>query len=272
MKRVTILYIWLKYSIISFLNHIEDLLITNIITNKPKGDRNFFDIEKNNLVENKGLRDFEQLGLDSNFFIELGFSNQISFKKNDNDISHGLIIYYKLKNYILSHKVDNFNIVDLGTAKGFSSICLAKAIADTNSKGKVISVDIIPHNKKMYWNSPNDFLGKFSRKETLDKHAKYLKYIIYIQNDSTIALKTTYMHRIHFCFIDADHNYKKILSDVKIISSLQQKGDIMIFDDYDDFKGVNKAIKDTLEVYNYSLDEIFKKPNFRKKIAVLIKN
>ena len=272
MKRIAILYIWIKYSIISYLNMIDNLFIPNIISSKPLGDKNFFDDQKKILLKNKSLIDFKESGLDTDFFIELGFTNQISFKKSENDISHGLIIYHKLKKYISESKQNNFNILDLGTAKGFSSICLAKAIKDTNSQGKVISIDIIPHNKKMYWNSPNDFLGRFTREETLSKYKEYLKYIIYIQNDSTIALKTTHLNRIHFSFIDADHNYKKILSDIKIISSLQYRGDIIIFDDYDDYKGVNKAISDTLDIYNYSLEEIIKKPNFRKKLAVLIKN
>ena len=68
MKRISILYIWIKYSIISYLNMIDNLFISNIISNKPLGDQNYFNDQKN-LIKNKSLMDYKKFGLDTDFLL-----------------------------------------------------------------------------------------------------------------------------------------------------------------------------------------------------------
>ena len=42
-------------------------------------------------------------------------------------------------------------IVETGTARGFSSICMSKALIDQKKSGKIISLDCISHNEKIFW-------------------------------------------------------------------------------------------------------------------------
>ena len=39
-------------------------------------------------------------------------------------------------------------ILEIGTASGYSTICMAKALTDFNIQGKIITIDPEPHNKK----------------------------------------------------------------------------------------------------------------------------
>ena len=53
----------------------------------------------------------------------------------------------------------NINILETGTSKGFSS-CMAKALRDQNKIGSIHTIDILPKDKKIYWNNISDFEGK----------------------------------------------------------------------------------------------------------------
>ena len=70
-------------------------------------------------------------------------------------------------------------IVETGTARGFSSICMSKALIDANTNGKIYTVDILPHDTKMYWNCIDDHDGMKSRKELLKKPCHIIYQSIY---------------------------------------------------------------------------------------------
>ena len=58
------------------------------------------------------------------------------------------------------NKFDEITILETGTARGYSSICMSKALNDRKQKGKIFTIDILPNNKKMYWNCIEDHKGK----------------------------------------------------------------------------------------------------------------
>ena len=56
------------------------------------------------------------------------------------------------------------NIVETGTARGFSAICMSKALNDSkNIKGEIHTIDLLPVNKAMYWNIIDDNEKKKTR-------------------------------------------------------------------------------------------------------------
>ena len=44
---------------------------------------------------------------------------------------------------------------------------MAKALLDRKKDGKIFTIDILPHNKKIIWNCIEDFNGKSTRIELL---------------------------------------------------------------------------------------------------------
>ena len=63
--------------------------------------------------------------------------------------------------------------------RGFSSICMSKALIDSGFIGKIDTVDIIPH-KKIFWNSISDIEEK-NRIELLMNWQNEVKNINFIE-------------------------------------------------------------------------------------------
>ena len=67
---------------------------------------------------------------------------------------------------------------------------MSKAIFDSKVNAKIISLDIIPNDKKIYWNSITDHLiGKINRLVLLDNYKIFLKRINFINQTSSNFFK-----------------------------------------------------------------------------------
>mgnify|MGYP000574662712 CR=1 FL=1 len=77
----------------------------------------------------------------------MAFISQISIKESEVNFQHGRLIYSLLDMYIKNSKsrLDNFLFVDVGTAKGFSSIVISKCACDNNInfKGQEKDIDML---------------------------------------------------------------------------------------------------------------------------------
>tara|TARA_Y100000389_G_scaffold29518_1_gene25129 strand:+ start:5149 stop:5961 length:813 start_codon:yes stop_codon:yes gene_type:complete len=200
-----------------------------------------------NLVNN----DFE---FDNNkiieFINELALSTQVVIKKSKLMFLHGYLLYVVLDKYIKNNQdIKFFNILETGTARGFSAICMAKALYDNNKDGKIYTIDIIPNNIKMYWNCIKDFENEYTRIELLKDYNYLLKYIEFITGDTINILKSINLPRINFAFLDAQHDYIHLNNELNFTKQKQEKNDIIICDDYTiyndgrlQYPGINKAI------------------------------
>ena len=108
---------------------------------------------------------------------------------------------------------------------------MSKALEDSEKVGRIFTIDIIPHNKKLYWNCIDDCEGKKTRNELLEKWRYYLDNIVFITGRSQEILDSFYLKRINFAFLDAQHNYENIKNEFNFVSDKQLKGDVIIFDD-----------------------------------------
>jgi hypothetical protein len=194
----------------------------------------------------------------SEWIHELALYTQVCIKESKINYQHGFLLYKCLSNYILKNKLNEISIVEIGTARGFSALCMAKAIKDHGIEGKILTLDILPNNFPIYWNSIGDNKGKRSRVELLSGY-KYLieHYIQFIEGKSENILRNLALKRINLAFIDGNHFYENVLYDGNYISKNQSSGDIIVFDDYNTsfFPGVVKAA-----------DEICLRNNYSKKI------
>jgi predicted O-methyltransferase YrrM len=199
----------------------------------------------------------ENLGakIDSDWLHELALHTQVVKKKSDICYVHGRLLYAFLKDYIKTHNLKHINILETGTARGFSALCMAKAMEDSGIEGTIISYDVLPHNHKMYWNCIDDHEGKKTRAELLINYKKLIdRYIIFHQGNTKTELKKIHIPHIHFVFSDAAHDYRSLMTEISVIHNKQNPGDIIFFDDYNDKKypGVVKAVDEICTKYNYS--------------------
>ncbi len=212
--------------------------------------------------KNLNVEKFEkELGysIDKNWFHNVSLITQTSIKNSELNFNHGRIIYSLVCKYV-NEKNDLLNqsitILETGSAKGFSSLCMSKAINDFNIKGKVITVDCISHNEKMYWNCIKDSEGKKTREELLKEWENELSNIIFVQGWTTETLKKMGINRINFAFLDAQHTKEAVLEEFNYVSERQQKGDMIFFDDVTPniFDGVCNAVEEIEKNYPYKMD------------------
>ena len=236
----------------------------NLLISASKFGKNYFLKRKNEIIKNVS-KDVENYERKTNFYIDrewlydLALYTQIPSGKSFYCCEHGKVLYSSVSKWIKDHNEKSIKILETGTARGFSSLCMAKALSDSSREGIIVSIDVLPNDTPIFWNCITDIKGKLSRKQLLKKWEKLVnKYLIFIQNDTKVALSRLSMPRINIAFLDACHTYQDVIIESNYVSSRQEKGDIIIFDDYNNkyFKGVIKAVKEFSSSNNYELEII----------------
>lgn len=210
--------------------------------------------------------------INQDWFNQLALITQITIKKSKVCYAHGRVLYSYLRKYLENQSHDFIQVFETGTSKGFSSLCMAKALDDSNKKGNILTVDILPHDKKIYWNSVSDFEGKKTRGELLDQW-RYLidKYISYLTGESKKIINSSILKRINFAYLDGSHTYYDVKREFEFVASLQNKSDIVIIDDYDkQYLGLRKAADLCCSKFNYNKKIIVAEPN--RTYLICVKN
>lgn len=239
------------FSKILFLSHrrfYKNPIIKNKITNDIKiYEDNFINsvsLENFQTINNKTYLDFPP---DIEFIKQIAFDLQNVLKNKKNSYFHGFILNSYLKRYLSNNEnsVKPLNIIDIGTAKGFSTLCFAKVLDTLKIEGKIFTFDVIPNRSDFYWNTPSDVLrGKISRNNLLNPWRELIdKYVVFFSTATFHSLEIVDIPLIHFAFIDGSHEFHDVIYEIKYIIRRLNKNAILIFDDYDQelFPGVVKA-------------------------------
>jgi len=194
--------------------------------------------------------------LNDDYFEDLALHTQVVIKKSKLNYQHGKMLYSILSNYIKKTKLSFYNILETGTARGFSSICMSKALINAHAFGKIYTIDILPHDKKMYWNCIDDNEGMKTRNSLLNRWKNETNNIVFINDETSHFVKKFHIDRIHFAFLDAEHKFKNVMEEFYYVNSKQKDGDCIFFDDVTPnlFPGVVKAVKNIENKYNYKVE------------------
>lgn len=211
--------------------------------------------------------------IDLNYFENLALYTQVVKKNSPLNYQHGKVLYSLLSKYISENSnLKNIHILETGTARGFSSICMSKALNDRNIEGTIFTIDFLPHEKAIYWNCISDFEGKKSRKDLLNQWKKERDNIEFLTGKTSKILKNLKIERINFAFLDGAHLEKAVLKEYNFIFPKQVQGDIIVFDDVNKniFPGVYEAIKQIQKSKVYSFE--FMNLDENRKIAIATRN
>ena len=147
---------------------------------EKSAEKNTYSVEDVDLLEKNTGQSINKEWLNG-----LATKTVIVIKKNELNYAHGRVLYSVLRNYLATPQKNksSINIVETGTARGFSALCMAKALADSGSNGKICTIDILPHSTKMFWNSIADHNeGSQTRNNLLNDWDDLVeRYIIFIQ-------------------------------------------------------------------------------------------
>jgi len=171
-------------------------------------------------------------------------------KINPPNWQHGRLIYSTARMYLsrsdLGH-VPAFTFLDIGTAKGFSALCMRWALNDANREGHVVSCDVINPSERV----PRNTVAEVDKLRTLDEillpwifEAKHIKFL---HSTGGKWLKEG-VSRVHFAFVDGKHNYESVSSDARELTRRQFPGDVTIFDDVH-IEGIGRAVYELRDAY-----------------------
>ncbi len=233
-------------------------------SNEPLGNRN----EYLSIWEKAKSESFPKIdeveakygyAIDIEWMHELALQTQVVKKESDICYQHGRLLYTTLSHYISENSSNYINILETGTARGFSSLCMAKALHDNKANGKILTLDVLPHTTEMYWNCIEDTNGPCTRESLLSKYKDLTEeYIIYSQGYTDVQLSKISIPRVHFAFLDAAHTFDAVMNEFSYVENKQSQGDYIFFDDYTPalFPGVVDAIDKICEENQYSKEII----------------
>jgi predicted O-methyltransferase YrrM len=209
-------------------------------------------------------REVDAIEAETGFAIEkawlddLALHTQIVKKKSVLTYPHGRLLYSLLRRYIKDSGHDFVTVLETGTARGFSALCMAKAISDARVDGRVVTLDVLPHMRKFYWNCIDDAEGRKSRAELLSPWADLTRKVLFVQGDTLLMLPRIGIDRVNFAFLDAQHIKSSVLNEHAQVAARQQPGDMIFFDDVTpaQYPGVVAAVQKVQDDGAYVLRRI----------------
>lgn len=186
-------------------------------------------------------------------------------KKSPPNWQHGRILYALGRKHLEQSNTQQLWI-DIGTAKGFSSVCMMWALDDAKRRSfsQIYSFDIIDPESRERRNSVEDgkTIDEFVSEFAPPYHDELVDYqpITFPVWAEAISLQQC----IDFAFVDGSHQYSGVKADIEAILPHQARGDIILFDDLQK-EGVARAVS---ELQGYDLEYIEVLPTRKYAIAV----
>ena len=192
--------------------------------------------------------------IDPAWFHQLALLTQVTIKQSAICYQHGRVLYSTLVRYARGRGRDPLNIIETGTARGFSALCLGRALHDAGATGKVFSFDVLPHDVSILWNCVLDAEGPRSRADLLHAYSDLIdRFVIFHRGDTKTEMARMWAPRVHFAFLDSVHTYEHVMAEFSCIRDRQRPGDVLVFDDYspESYPGVVQAADEICHAHGY---------------------
>ncbi len=160
--------------------------------------------------------------------------------------------------YALISKYKPKNVLEIGTAEGFSTLCMAWAMTDCEINGKIFTIDPKPFDTPTeripFWisnqeNKPimlstKDLWEKFAKQEWLDKIEVLTGF-----SGEILKKNSSRLPKMDMGFIDGHHVYDAILHDFHAFLKISSKNFQILFDDYFKNGDVEKVVEQTVSAH-----------------------
>ena len=153
-------------------------------------------------------------------------------------------------------------ILQTGVFCGVSAIAMGLALKNANiTNGRVICIDIFkPEKEKILavkegrWKFPfppstlSHYTWTESRETTLTLGLE--EFVSIVMGNSLDVLPSLAPNHFSIAFIDSNHDFDHVLSELKLTAPLIRPGGYIVMDDYDSHRGVEKATHEWVNEVN----------------------
>ena len=179
--------------------------------------------------------------------------------------------------YSLIAKYKPKNVLEIGTAEGYSALCMAWAMTDYDINGRIFTIDPKPFDVPIkreitLEENPKHESIMLSTKELWNKFAnkEWIKKIEVLTGFSGEILqkKTKEFPKMNMGFIDGHHTYEAVIHDFYAFLQTASENFSLLFDDYSYHVDVNvsKAINEEI-VPNFDVTQIITEAEQQRKEA-----
>src|SRR3546814_14285204 len=118
---------------------------------------------------------------------QLALHTHVVIKQSRLNYNHGRLLYAVLRRYLAECRSEQAVIFETGTARGFSALCMARALQDAGAGGYVVTVDQLPHDRPMLWNCIDDHEGPRTRAQLLSDYPELLSRIVFRSEERRVG-------------------------------------------------------------------------------------
>lgn len=162
---------------------------------------------------------------------------------------HGRVIYAVTRS-ALQGRTDPVRILDIGTAKGFSALCLQWALSDSGCVGTVTSVDVMCPQQRCRRNTIAEVYELKTLHEILEPYAAAKAIDFVCRPHGSRDWLKEHPERVDVAYVDGKHTYDAVSFEAGVLSAAQQSGDVIVFDDVQ-IPGIAKAV---IELRGYDVE------------------
>jgi predicted O-methyltransferase YrrM len=141
---------------------------------------------------------------------------------------HGRVLY-AVARAALAGQVGPVTLLDIGTAKGFSALCLRWALGDAGIDGEVVTVDVIDPLSRVRRNSVAELEGLKTLAEFLAPWPE--ASTIRAHGMTGLDWLRQGLGRLPVVFVDGKHEGRVVAAEGAQIAARQASGDVVVFDD-----------------------------------------
>ncbi len=175
-------------------------------------------------------------------------------KKSAPNWQHGRVLYAAARRY-LAGLTGPVTLLDIGSAKGFSALCLLWAMQDAKVSGTVVSVDVIDPQARVPRKTIAEVDGLLTLAETLAPWPEAAE-IRFVQSTG-IDWLVAHPERIHSAFVDGSHDGETVRQEGRLLMARQETGDLAIFDDVSR-PAVSLAVYSLQPAYRFDVFDVTK--------------
>lgn len=187
------------------------------------------------------------------------------FKAVPPNWQHGRVLYAAVRNYLASldwmtlvdgELLGRVRCLDIGTAKGFSALCVRWACEDAGVEADSFSVDVLPPEARVRRNTVAEVDGLKTLAEILSPFPEARR--ITFLNTTGLEWLHANCERVHIAFVDGKHSGVVVRQEGQMLSDRQEFGDLVVFDDVH-IPEVGAAVESLKRVYDVERLQILPK-------------